>query len=310
MERQTSWAQLGTDVSKSSNLAEVLQTSHLDFDVIKRPLYTSFNENGKQRMVKFENNMVATVNGQTGQPLGLVSKNYEIIQNREAFDFVDSMGDSLIFEKAGQTAGGMMYIIARLADRNIFGDTYQPFVILENSFNGAFSLKAAICPLRIVCQNQLRIAFKEADNTVIIRHSGNVSGKIENARKVLMASDEYLKAMNAMAEKLATTKVTPQIEEKFLELMYPIRPDMSVRSVNRVEDKRSEFLNAYNVDDNQNFRGTLYGIVNAAADVDTHAEPFRKRENWMEKRFIGSVDSNGYYVPMVLDIAQKLSLAA
>lgn len=310
MERETSWAQIGTNVAGSKNLEEVLQRSNLDFEVIKRPLYTSFNENGKQRMVKFDNNMVATVNGSTGKPLGLVSKNYEIIQNRDAFDFVDSMGDSLIFEKAGQTASGMMYIIARLADRNILGDTYQPFVILENSFNGAFSLKAAICPLRIVCQNQLRMAFKEAENTVIIRHSGNISGKMENARKVLMASDEYLKAMNAMAEKLATTKISADTESKIIDLMYPMRDDMNIRTIHRIEDKRAEFLNAYNVDDNQNFRGTLYGMINAAADIDTHSEPFRKRDNWIEKRFIGSVDSNGYYVPMVMDIAKRLSLVA
>lgn len=310
MAREARWSGLGIDVSRSSNLEEVLHNSKLDYEVIKRPLYTTFNENGKQRTVRFNNNMVATVNGSTGEPLGLVSKNYEIIQNRDAFSFVDSMGDALKFEKAGMTESGMVYIIARLADREILGDKYQPFVILQNSFNGAYSLKAAICPLRIVCQNQFRLAFKESENTVLIRHSGNIVGKMENARKILVASDEYLKTMDAMAEKLATIRVSEQAKDDIIQLMYPIREDMNVRSIHRIEDKRAEFLNAYNMDDNGNFRGTLYGFVNAASDIDTHSEPSRKKDNWQEKQFMWSIDSDGFYVPKVIDAATKLGLLA
>ena len=68
--------------------------------------------------------------------------------------------------------------------------------------------------------------------------------------------------------------------------MFDINEENSDRKNQRLEMERDTFLAAYYNDDNQNFIGTKWGLVNAYSDYITHAEPSRKSENWEEGRFL------------------------
>jgi len=56
----------------------------------------------------------ATVREDTGEILGVVGNNYNICQNEDAFDFINYMSNDIKFERAGQTASGLVYIVAQL----------------------------------------------------------------------------------------------------------------------------------------------------------------------------------------------------
>ena len=264
--RTATWERIGTDVQQCNNMEAVLMASGLDYKVEKQPIYL---DNGIVVPNRF-----ATVNSD-GKIYDVVSDKFEVVQNLDAFDFVNYMSDEIKFEKAGETASGMVYVIAALPEVNILGDAFTPHVIFRNGFSGKYKITAAICPLRVVCQNQFNVAFREAENTVTIRHVGNANAKLEEAREVLKTSADFMGTLNACAETLAGTKLTPWMVEQVLDRLFPIEglEEMNAFKRNRLVTAREAFTAAYNNDDNSNFRGTAWGVVNAYTDYITHLAP-------------------------------------
>lgn len=279
--RTATWERIGTNVEKCNNMEQVLQMSGLDYEVTKEPVFLDIGDGTAVP------NRFATVNSR-GKIYDVVSDKFEVIQNRDAFDFVNYMGADLTFEKAGETASGMVYIIAKLPKVNILGDAFTPYVIFRNGFSGKYKITAAICPLRIVCQNQFNISFKETNNTVTIRHVANANAKLEEAREVLKKSADFMETLNEQAEVYAGTKLSPRILDMVLDRMFPIDglEDMNAFKRNRLITAREAFQAAYNHDDNTNFRGTAWGIINAYTDFITHQAPSGQVHTRDEGRFM------------------------
>lgn len=284
VDRTTTWHAIGKDVQECKNMEQVLQKSGLDYTVSKQPVYTQVVEGGT--LVEVPNRFM-TVNS-NGRIYDVVSDKFQLVQNREAFEFVDFMGDELSYEKAGETQNGMVYIIAKLPSVDILGDKFTPHVIFRNGFSGKIKITAAICPLRLVCQNQFNFAFKGAQNTVSIRHVGNAEAKLQEARDVLKLSADYMQELNKMAEQYAGIKLTPAQVDRVLDQMFPIvdRESMNPFKLHQLEDARTKFRNAYNADDNSNFRGTGWGLVNAYTDFITHKPAAGKAATKAESKFM------------------------
>lgn len=279
--RETTWSRIGTDVSEATTLEEVLEKAKLNYNVIKAPIYTM--QNGQ--LVEYKDK-VATVDAATGETFGIVSPRYEICQNESAFEFINSVTDDIEFVKAGTTHTGMIYIIAKMRNQNILGDDFTPYIIFQNSHNGEYTLKATISPLRIVCQNQFNIAFRESSNTVTIRHSSLLESRMDQGRALLGSTADYIRKFNEEAEVLAGIKIDYKKKKRLLDKMFTIDPEtMSERLIQNVEQNKARFIEAYEADDNQNFKGTAWGFLNAYSDYTTHA-PLSTRANAADNAFM------------------------
>lgn len=290
VDRTTTWANIGKSVEECKDMEQVLKASGLDYEVEKRPVYMN-NGLGFDTATSQIPNRFVTVRTSDNHPYDVVSDKFEIIQNRDAFDFVNYMGDEFEFEKAGETESGMVYIIGSLPEVKILGDAFVPHVIFRNGFNGKIKITAAISPLRMVCQNQFNFAFKNAANAITIRHVRNAEAKLVEARETLKMSADYMKELIVMAEGLAMDKVSDKRLERILNFLFPLpSEDEKVNAFKRksLEDARAGFINAYNVDDNRNFKGTAWGLVNAYTDYITHKEPAGKREDRFEGKFVNT----------------------
>lgn len=277
--RTATWANLGTTTSDCKDLDSVLKKSGLDFEVVKKNIYTR----GVKSQVALPGCKATVIKG-TDRVLGIVSDKYKICQNKEAFEFVNYISSEVKYEKAGMTAAGLVYIIASLPEVKILGDSFKPHVIFQNGFNGCTTVKAAISPLRLVCQNQFSLAFKEANSSVSIRHTSTMQSKLVQARDVLRDTADYMQVLNHKAEHYAGVKLTEAQVTKVIDSFFPITEEMTDRSKNSIQRKRTEFINAYSCDDNANFRGTMWGLINAASDYMTHYLA-RSTEKSAENRF-------------------------
>ena len=284
--RSTSWSNIGKDVTRCRDLNHVLTASGLDYEVTKKPVFAQVG--GDKPTFKPIPNRFVTTRSNDGHMYDVVSDKFQIVQNRDAFDFVNYMGDDLTFEKAGETANGMVYIIGKLPQVDILGDTFTPHVIFRNGFSGKVKITAAICPLRVVCQNQFNFAFKNTQNAVTIRHVGNAEAKLQDAREVLKLSADYMAEINAMANQYVGVKLTHDQLEKVVDQMFPTVNIESMNSFKRhqLEAARAAFVSAYNADDNGNFRGTAWGLINAYTDYITHKVPMGKSETKEEGKFM------------------------
>ena len=308
-DRTTTWSCVGKDVSDCTDAAQVLRESGLDYTVEKLPLEIP-DSHGQQLEGRVVTARPETEGWEEWHVYDVVSSSYEIVQNADAFAFVDYMGD-VRFEKAGETASGMSYIIAALPETEVLGDTFVPHVILRNSFGGNSSVQAAICPLRMVCQNQFAVAFREAGNTVRIRHVANAQERMEEAREVLRANAEYMGLLRAEAERLAAVRVSDRDREAVVEALFPMGGDPAeVNSFRRfrVMNSRAEFQHAYAAPDNENFRGTAWGLVNAYADYMTHTTPQGNRDSRFENRMMATTFRPK--VNRVIEVIDSLAIAA
>lgn len=304
-DRTTTWHAIGKDVSECKDMEHVLRASGLDYKVVKRPLYFGNSwddENPTNELV----NRFVTVRESDNHPYDVISDKFEIVQNRDAFDFVNYMGD-VSFEKAGETATGMVYVIAKLPTVDILGDAFTPHVIFRNGFSGKVKITAAICPLRLVCQNQFNFAFKNTENTITIRHVQNAEQKLQEARETLRMTADYMTELNAMAERYAAIGISEFQFQRFLNEAFPMDGAENMNPFKRakLEQARTAFIKAHKAEDNQNFRGTAWGLINAYSDFITHQVPQGKTETRFEGKFVQV--TFGGQMNKVLDLIERVA---
>lgn len=291
--RTSTWEDVGANISKATNVEEALHLSHLDYTVEKVPV---FLENGTPIP-----NAFCTKREGSNDIYGVVGDQFEIVQNIEGFDFINSMiPEGLRFLKAGENRK-FIYIIAQLPSINLMGDEIAPHVIFQNSHSGSTTLKATISPLRLVCQNQFNLTFKREQNKISLRHTRSIKDRMHTAKEVLVRSSDYLDEFQKQAILMAQKRVSPFQVNKLVDEVFQIKEEFNPTQIKRMEEKRDRFLKAYQADDNQNFIGTQWGLVNAYTDYVTH-KPLRKdtpqaRENHFIKTTLkGSIDD---FVDMV-----------
>ena len=276
--RTATWTNIGADITKATTVEEALKLSHLDYTVEKVPVYL---ENGTAIPRAF-----CTKKEGTDETFGVVGPQFEIVQNIEGFDFINSMvPEGLRFLKAGENHK-FIYIIAQLPEFDLMGDRITPHVIFQNSHCGSTTLKATIAPLRIVCENQFNLTFRRTDNKISLRHTKSIKGRLHTAQEVLIHSTEYLDEFQKEAILMAQARVSKKQVDSLLDGIFEIKGEFNPTQVRRMEEKRERFLAAYQAEDNQNFIGTQWGLINAYTDFVTH-KPLRKdTEQAWENHFI------------------------
>jgi phage/plasmid-like protein (TIGR03299 family) len=283
LKREATWSRIGTDVRSATTIEDVLKSANLDYAVSTSKIIV--DNTGEAISDK-----CATITND-GRYLGIVGKDYHICQNIDAFDFINGISNNLTFVKAGETHTGMVYVIAELPSIEVFGDDITPNIILQNSHNGFYSLKTTIVPLRIACQNQFANAFKEIPSTISILHSRSMADKMVEASKLLKNVNNYMSEFKAIAEsmyneKLTRKQVTDIIEGFFQKAKLAANTE---RQKNTVETQIATLKAAYDSDDNQNLKGTMFGLVNAYADYLTH---YYKSQRYADGKFLSATFDN------------------
>ena len=278
--RTATWTNIGSNIRKASTVQEALELSGLNYTVEKVPVYL---DNGLQIPGAF-----CTKREDSDVTYGVVGSQFEIVQNIEGFDFINNMiPEGLKFLKAGENKK-FIYIIAQLPSIDVLGDEVAPHIIFQNSHSGSTTLKATIAPLRIVCENQFNMTFKKANNKISLRHTKSIKGRLHTAQEVLIQSSEYLSEFQKSALLLAQKKVSKSQVDDLMDKIFYIKEEFTPTQIRRVEEKRDRFLQAYQAEDNQNFIGTQWGLVNAYTDFVTHKELRKDTPQALENHFIKS----------------------
>lgn len=291
----------GVDVSVARDSDAVMRIAGLGYNVVKKTIMTT---DGIVIPDKF-----ATVRDDTNVPLGVVGKQYTIVQNADALAFTTELvGMGLQFETAGYFGKGEKIWVEGIlpGEYKILGDETIPYVVFMNTHDGSGSVKVAVTLVRVICSNTLNMAIKKAKRCFSFVHKGSVNNKIDEARQVLGLADTYMKALNAEMEKLAMIKISPlQFDKVILPALMKVDDDMSPRQIDTVMERRAELKFRYQkAPDLQGLGFNGARLINAVADYVDHTEPVRKTENWKENRFANQIQGND-----LLDQARDLVLA-
>lgn len=287
--RQVPWHGLGEVVEDQLTAAEALKKSGLDWEVEKRPIRIV---DGRQIPDRF-----ATVRTSDNSPLGIVGKRYTVLQNEAAFEFADSLVDdgSAKYETAGSLRGGSTIFLSMRIPEGIKvagDDPIDLYLMLRNSHDGSSQATVSITPVRVVCMNTLNLALRNAKRTWGTRHSGSMEGRIEEARRALELTFEYVDGFKELVDELTAKKIS---NRKFEDI---------VKELTDVEAHAEGILEVYRNAENLNeIRGTAWGGVNAVGEYFDHGRNFRSDE----AKFKSSINGRAR---RMRDEAQKLLLAA
>ena len=285
--RTTTWAtnSFGTQATSNSYI-DLLKAAHLNYTAATAPIFAEYN--GKKVEVLDKQ---AVIREDTQELLGVVSNRYKICQNIDALSFVEDINDIKLL-KAGSVGqnNSTIYMIGQLPEVTVLGDIITPHLIFQNSHDGLSGIKATICMLRIVCQNQFVSTFADSPAVISIRHQGDLDGNLIAARQTMNNMYEYITHYDEFATEMVSQKVDSKTFNKILEGYFKISEDATDRMKANIIDCRDYFTQCYNVDDNQNFKGTKYGLINAFSDYITHKEPMKKSVNWEKSRFMNSIN--------------------
>ena len=299
--REKPWHGLGTVVREAPTSENALRLAGLDWNVVQEAIYTPCRE-------KIEG-FKANVRDTDRKVLGVVSDRYKVVQNVEAFSFTDELlGHGVRYETAGSLSGGRrVWLLARLPREYIIaGERISPYLVFSNTHDGSGSVKVAVTPVRVVCNNTLNLALETAQRSFSMVHTGNISDKITEARDTLFKAESYMDRLGAEFEQLHQQKVTDAEVQKYIEILIPMESNATrtqEKNVNRLRENLA--MRYYDAPDLQTVGKNAYRFLNAVSDFATHAEPLRRTANYNENLFSKTVDGN----PMI-DRAYQLVKAA
>jgi len=269
--REKPWHGLGTRVEESPTSADALQLAGLFWKVLQEPIYTDVGG-----MIP---GYRANVRDTDRKVLGVVTERYKVIQNEEAFAFTDELlGNGVRYETAGSLQEGKkVWLLARLPREYIIsGERISPYLVFSNTHDGSGAVRVAITPIRICCNNTLNLALSTAKKSFSMIHTGDIKGKVQEAKDTLFMAEKYMDCLG-----------------KEVEQLLPIESEATTTQVKNIkklhEDMKSRY---YNAPDLQNVGFNAYRWVNAVSDFATHAAPLRRTANNNENMFAKTIDGN------------------
>jgi phage/plasmid-like protein (TIGR03299 family) len=267
--REPAWHKLGQVLNKPATAEEAIKEAGLDFTVVKKRIQT---EEGIAIP-----NFYATVRADNNVPFGVVSNRYEILQNVEAFKFFDAIveRDEAVYHSAGVLGKGeRVWIMAKLPEYvRIAGtdDVSQVYVTLLNGHDGKYGIKAFVHVERIVCNNTLQVALRQAKQSgkiVNFRHDTGVVDRVTDGAELLGIVNQYRTEVQDIFTTLSKEKVTKVYRKAFTEALFPLPPKEILEKMKREPvaiENRAKVLQAIEYGFGQEgWQNTKWGLYNGA----------------------------------------------
>lgn len=299
--RETPWHGLGTIIHDAPDSREAIKLAGLDWKVVQSDVVCGMDGTiipGYKVNVRDTDNKV----------LGMVTDRYRIVQNEEAFAFTDALlGEGVKYETAGSLASGKrVWMLAKLEGRMMTDEKIDPYLVFTNSHDGSSAIRVAITPVRVVCQNTLNLALKQAERQWSCIHTGSIENKMEEAKMTLLNTEKYMQTLEEEFGELKMQKMDTDKVHEYVNMLLPIDESDSDRKKRNIQELRDDLMIRYAfAPDLMMIEQSAYRFINAVSDFATHRQPFRTTENYKENMFMKTIDGNA-----LIDKAYKMCLAA
>jgi phage/plasmid-like protein (TIGR03299 family) len=278
--REVPWMKLGKLADEPMTAAKAAKLGGLDFQVEKCELFYETTA-GDGKLLNPVKERRAIVRVDTGTWLGIMSKDYTLLQYGEAFDFMDTVNPRYV--AAGALKGGRRgsMVVSTGTPINILDgdDPHELYAVLRTSHDGTRAIEVAVMPLRGLCMNQLTLQSftKSVPHRWAVRHTGNVQLKLHDAVESVKHLEHYAAALEKTAERLALMQITDDIARTTLEAALPDRP----RRAEQVE----QIISTWHTAETVGFDWTGWGLVTATSDYFD----WQRTGGSPESRFVGAL---------------------
>lgn len=234
-------------------------TDNLNWEVEQRPV---FFPDSQGNPVRFEDR-VAIVRSDNEYPLGIVSEDYETVQNKDLLALIQPMVEEgvLQIENMGHLAhGAKVFAQAKINQEfRVIGEDYSAYITLLNGHVGNASVAIGPVATRVVCGNTFSMAYSNIGEK--FRHSLGVNERILESTAVLDFVNGAMKTYAESVETIAKATCTSAQFRSFLEATYNKEAE-KMRNINALNDL------FYNGAGNEG--RTFYDAFNAVTDFSSN----------------------------------------
>ena len=326
------WHRLGTVYDRPLTVREALHGCHADYKVALQPLamitpdIKREMDYGSVMALQLNNAIVpkymATIRLDTHQFLGIVTENYGVVQNEDAFKFIDTlvtgkMADdehTPVIETAGVLGEGeRVFITAKFPEQIILdnegNDRVEMYIVFMTSHDGTGAVNCLVTPIRVVCNNTLNFAMRNNSGKLSLRQSRNVMDRLdlresENAEfvyRTLNMYDIYKNSLEAEFKHLQNIKLAEQDLMKILaEVTYEDEDlkiykkskdvwnrDISKSAINKIS-RMLDILD-YGVGQDSDDRGSAMWLINGITSYYQNYANYKSEETKFDNLMKGEV---------------------
>lgn len=205
------------------SVERALTAAGLDFTVALHQYETQVGDQRVPGVAKMRS-VIATHRGGRLEDLGVAGQGYQPVQPHQAAQFGQAVleeGGATVVAAAGygDPVGSRMFLALKMPEGLMIGgqDPHDLYLTIGNSFNRETGLWGCVAPIRLRCTNQYAATFGRYANRFILRHTGDMQGKVSEVQHALEMTGGFAEQYRLAAEKmLATPMVGAEIDE-FLE---------------------------------------------------------------------------------------------
>ena len=209
---------------------------------------------------------LAIVRKDTNEPLGIVSKKYEVFDNFAFADFVNSVLENgkCITSGGSYRNGKSVWLCADLNQITIGQqDTISQFACFFTAHDGSSSLRMIPTNIRITCSNQF--AGLRKNEQVSVRHTLNLYDSIAQAQKKLTGLQDWHKEHENQLQNLAAETITQSWRVNYFSqcLANTLNPDMKNLLSGQISDNYKRVID----NDNDEKRQRLLNRLNKKNEI-------------------------------------------
>jgi phage/plasmid-like protein (TIGR03299 family) len=284
----------GTLLDKPQTAADAIIEAGLDWSVLEQDIF--FQSSNQSTFYQIPNRK-ALIRSDTLDTLGIFSKGYEVVQNRDAFGMFDEVigAGEAIYHSAGSLDGGKkVWVMAKLpTDIEIIpNDKVGKFILLTNTHDGSRSLRMSMMAQRFACWNSISAVLRRTSSTdFVAKHTKNVLNKASEARQILGLADVYYDILAKQIDELVNTRWNTLQTHNYIKDVLGFDDERETQDHRLVKtyDAVVELLE-HPLNVQGGIKGTKWAAFNAFTHYIDHERPVRvgQRDDRNEKRLENS----------------------
>lgn len=284
------WAGIAKPFEQNVKLEDAIEKSGLGYTVSTRDLWL-------RRGIAVPDRWKALVRDDTEDVLGVVGRIYTPVQNREGFEFLNSLvkEDQALFHSAGYLGRGeVVWILMRIPGDVIIHrcpeDRIHKFILYTNRHDGKKRLYVFFTPIREWNWTTLSSGFthdfsdtsKRTQLGVALKHTTNVRVRLAEAKRILRLTNKFYARFQILADQLAEKEVSEERLDRFVGILYPdrhrkIEATGEIETVSQ-EGRRDEVKGLFSETGASRMKaiqGTAWAAYNAVVEYEDHGRSIR-----------------------------------
>lgn len=291
---QTPWHGLGNQLTSNQPLEVWTKQAGLDWQIEESPVRFVTNAAGPLGEILTYPDSKVLYRSDTKAPLSVVGSRYKVVQPEEILEFYRDLTEVSGFEleTAGVLKGGRkMWALASTGQSGVLkgNDQTNAYVLLATACDGTMATTAQFTSIRVVCNNTLAVALKDATATAVkVKHNTAFDANLVKKQLGISVTawDDFMYRLKTLSERKVKTT---EARNYFLKVFTDNTKDGVGKTTERSMVKaltlyEGEGMGAALASSD----GTAYGLLSAVTEFIDHHRRAKTIDHRMDSAWFGN----------------------